>query len=40
MYNIVNTTTVVVVFCIFVYDILIQLKYLGPPMSEKAGKES
>ena len=29
----VNTTTVVVLFCIFVYDILIQL-------SEKAGQES
>ena len=30
----------VVLFCIFVYDIWIQLYDLGPPMSEKAGKES
>ena len=36
----VNTTTVVVLFCIFVYDILIQLYDLGPPKSEKASKES
>ena len=40
MYNTVNTTTMVVIFCIFVYDILIQLKDLGQPMSEKEGKES
>ena len=33
--DIVNTTTVVVLFCIFIYDILIQLLDLGPPMSEK-----
>ena len=38
--DIVNTTTMVVLFCIFVYDILIQLLDLGPPMSEKASKES
>ena len=31
----INTTTVVVLFYIFVYDILIQLLDLGPPMSEK-----
>ena len=36
----VNTTMVVVLFCIFVYDIWIQLYSLAPPMSEKAGKES
>ena len=36
----VNTTTVVVLFYIYVYDILIQLEDLGPPMSEKASKES
>ena len=36
----VNTTTVVVLFCIFVYDILIKLYDLGPPMSEKESKES
>ena len=30
----------VVLFCIFVYDIWIQLYNLGPPMSEKEGKES
>ena len=35
-----NTTTVVVLFCFFVYDILIQLEDLGPPMFEKASKES
>ena len=33
--DIVNTTTVVVLFCIFVYNILIQLYDLGPPRSEK-----
>ena len=32
----VNTTTVVVLYCILVYDIL----DLGPPMSEKVNKES
>ena len=36
----VNTTTEVVLFCIFIYDILIQLYDLGPPMSEKESKES
>ena len=36
----VDITMVVVLFCIFVYDILIQLQDLGPSMSEKASKES
>ena len=36
----VNTTTLVVLFFIFVYAIWIQLYDLGLPMSEKAGKES
>ena len=30
----------VVLFCIFVYDILIMLQDLGPPMSKKVSKES
>ena len=38
--DIVNTTTMVVLFYLFVYGILIQLKYLGPQMFENVGKES
>ena len=38
-FDTVNTTTGVVLFCIFVYDILIKLKDLGPLMSERASKE-
>ena len=39
--DIVNTTTVVVLFLYLVYDILIQLQDLGPPMSKKkTSKES
>ena len=36
----VNTTTVVVLFCIFVYDILINYKTWAHQIFEKVGKES